>query len=85
MARYRPPRQEFCKRGHAYSEVGWYTWIKDGKESRACKACTAIATEKKRIRRVLARSAYKSDPNDPDVQTFRLEAARRGIILKRCA
>ena len=77
-------KREFCYRGHAYDEVGWYESVKaDGRVSRACKACEAMRRRTENARKSLKARAYKADPKDADVRRCRAELARVLKLRKR--
>lgn len=76
------PRKGICKRGHPM--VDPVTRMVNGKEHRQCRLCynaNMNARFKNEVEKQPERKPYTPDPNDADVQTFRLEAARRGIKL----
>jgi hypothetical protein len=69
---------DYCVQGHDLSNGGRSAWG-------VCKACEA---EKARVRRAAKKAKarrFKLPATDPRAISYRLEAARRGIVLKECA
>jgi hypothetical protein len=79
------PKRETCFRGHYFDVVGWHEDTKTGRLRRTCKACMRERAKNQQARRRAKARRFKLPATDPRAVSYRLEAARRGIVLKECA